>query len=335
VPTDASHRPRLPDAVRALVAQAHRETVAAHGDLGLDLAAFEERVVTNARRHVDARPPAAPSTPDGAPSPPDDAAVFDHVRHAALADVCLAVAADRGSDRAWTALSDGWRTRLEGFAVRRGASSADAVAIVQDLFGDLAMPPSDGRARTLLGTFDGTGSLFGWLSIVLLRRLAGRARGRKTQSLDALEPAEREAAAPPRVAVPSDPREDAEHREGIARFEHALAAAWATLSDQERLALLFKHRDALSQRQAGHLLGVGEARVSRIVTAALDKLRHAARATFSDDGGAALSPDAWRALEAVVARHLARNPADPHPSSGGTSHRTPPTGGTGADRPRS
>ncbi len=325
MPTDASHGPRLPDAVRALVAAAHREARAAHGDLGLPLATFEERVVANAQRHLGA-------ADDGSA---DAAAVADHVRAAALADVCLATAADAGSDRAWTALSSGWRTRLEGFAVRRGASSADAVAIVQDLFGDLALPPSDGRARTLLGTFDGTGSLFGWLSIVLLRRLAGRARGRRTQSLDALEPAERDGAVPPRVAAPSDPREDAEHREGIARFEAALTGAWGTLSDQERLALLFKHRDGLTQRQVGALLGVGEARVSRIVASALDALRTAARTVFSEDGGAPLPPDAWRALEAVVARHLARNATDSRPSSGGTPDRTSPGSGTGAQRHRS
>ncbi len=345
MPTDAHPRPRLPDDLRALVAAAYREALAAHGDLGLSLAAFEERVLHNATRHVlaaaatpapdptDSPPaPAAPTPPS--PLPPS-AAILDHVRGAALADVCLATAADTGSERAWSALSAGWRPRLEGFAVRRGASSADAVALVQDLFGDLAMPPRNGLARTLLGTYDGTGSLFGWLSIVLLRRLAGRARSRRDESFDALAPADRDATAPPRAPAPSDPRADAEHREGIDRFERALTRAWAALSDQQRLALLFKHRDGLAQRRIGELLGVGEARVSRVVTAALEELRAATRTAFSEEGGAALPPDAWRALEAVVARHLARNAADPRPSSGGTPDRTSPGSGTGSERRRS
>jgi DNA-directed RNA polymerase specialized sigma24 family protein len=199
--------------------------------------------------------------------------------------------------------------------VRRGRSPAEAEARAQDLLGDLASPPARGGARTLLGLYDAAGSLFGWLCVVLVRRVAADQRGRQTGTLDvlpedALADARRVASGP--EAGASDAR--AAGGEHVARFSAALPAAWADLSAQEKLALLWKHRDGLTQRQVGALLGLGEARVSRIVTAALARLAAHLKPVL----GAALPEEAeFRALLAgALARHLAREAPAPAPSRG-------------------
>ncbi len=155
--------------------------------------------------------------------------------------------------------------------MRRGLSSEAAVATVQDVLGDLALPPSNGAARTVLGTYDGTGNLFSWLSIVLVRRIAGDARKKKPASLDADPDGGGHPERTPSGRTVPEPAGLAADDEARRRFAAALERAWQGLSSQERLALVAKHRDGWSQRQVGALLGLGEARVSRIVSAAVEE----------------------------------------------------------------
>ncbi|MBL9088787.1 MAG: sigma-70 family RNA polymerase sigma factor [Planctomycetia bacterium] len=295
----------------------HRAWVADHGDLGLSLADYERRVATLATRHWERQG-----------LEPTPARVAEHLAGAALADLYLACAADAGSERAWTVLSDRYRTRLEGFAVRRGLSSEAAVATVQDVLGDLALPPSNGAARTVLGTYDGTGNLFSWLSIVLVRRIAGDARRKKPASLDADPDGGGHPERTPSGRVVVEPAHLVATDESRARFAAALERAWQGLSSQERLALVAKHRDGWSQRQVGALLGLGEARVSRIVSAAVEKLRGPLRDAVGDADATGEA-----ALAGEIATFLARTGPLAPPSGGGPRSGPVGAGGRGPNPP--
>lgn len=303
----------------APLGEQHRAWVASHGDLGLPLAAYERRVAALATRHWERQG-----------VEPTAARVAEHLAGAALADLYLACAADAGSERAWTLLSERYRTRLEGFAVRRGLSSEAAVSTVQDLFGDLALPPSNGAARTVLGTYDGTGNLFSWLAIVLVRRIAGDARKKRPASLDAAPDAGASPERTPSGRTVPEPTLLAVTDEARRRFVAALERAWTGLSSQERLALVAKHRDGWSQRQVGALLGLGEARVSRIVSAAVEKLRGPLRDAVGPGEGDGLSE---AVLAGEIATFLARTGPLAPPSVGGPRSGPVGAGGRGPTPP--
>jgi RNA polymerase sigma factor (sigma-70 family) len=282
-----------------------------HGDLGLAPEAFAEDVLRQGHAHWARQGVEA-----------DIGHLVTYASRAALCDLVLASACERRLGRAWDLLAKTYATRLEGFAVRRGLSSHEAESVVQDLLGDLSAPPPRGSARTLLGTYDATGSLFGWLSVVLLRRIAGQARKRKVASLEAQDADVREAAAPAGRTPHEPPALDQLlDREAAQRLTAAVAWAWTSLSAQERFALVLKHRDDRSQREIAALLGVGSARVSRVVSSAVARLtegvQQALGASRAPQAGSAL----WQALTAALATHLASQ-----------GPQSPPTQGTGGGR---
>jgi RNA polymerase sigma factor (sigma-70 family) len=312
-PTRESVVLRSHDLARVREAEARGRSTYPH--LRALAAPLERRVATLAARHW--RGQGLDPTPER---------VSAYVHGAALEDLYLTTACEEGSEPAWGTLSDAYRSRLEGFAVRRGLCGADAEAAAQDLLGDLAAPPPRPGNRTLIGTFDATGSLFGWLCIVLARRIAARARLRRVERLEDDAADAQGSTRPTRAAL--DPASVVAQREAEAGFERALVSAWESLSGQERLALVAKHRDGLTQRDVGRMLGVGEARVSRVVGSAVAKLSDALKAGV-EAGAATDAPPAgalWARLEAAVARHLAsRAPLDA-PSSGASPGGGPASG---------
>lgn len=188
-------------------------------------------------------------------------------------DLYLARACNVGAVEAWAALTKTFTPRLTGLARKRGARGSSADDLVSALLADLALPPPKSRARTLIGTYGGAGSLFGWLSVILVRRMAGEARKKRPQSLDNRPPDEQDVAkSPRRPEARTNPTEAALDQETRERVDQALRAAWETCTAKERLALLFKFRDGLSQRRMAEILAVGEPRVSRLVKQALGKL---------------------------------------------------------------
>lgn len=191
----------------------------------------------------------------------------------AAGDLYLARACNVGAVDAWAALTAHFTPRLTGLARKRGARGSSADDLVSALFADLALPPPRGRARTLIGTYGGAGSLFGWLSVILVRRMAGEARKKRPTSLDTRPADEQDVSTRPRRAEGrTDPSEAALDQEMRERVDAALRAAWAASTPKERLALLMKYRDGLAQRRMAELLDVGEPRVSRLVKQALAKL---------------------------------------------------------------
>ncbi len=307
----------LPPSDRARAREGFEDARADHGDLGVSLADFEARLALLSDRHWRAQ---------GAVSTPSRVAEF--VGGAHLADLHLAAACEAGTDGAWEMLFERYRRRLEMFSVRRGASPAEAESLVQDLLGDLSHPPPRGEGRTLIGNYDGTGSLHGWLSIVLLRRIQAKARLKKTASLDAQPAGIRDAALPQRESArPPEASKTLETSEATIAFADAFDRAWPTLSTQERLALVLKHRDEWTQRRIADAIGVGEARVSRVVSGAVEKLAKALTRSieaFGTDRADVL----WQAFSATLASRLASS--GPVPALAGSGA---PGGGSPVGRP--
>jgi RNA polymerase sigma factor (sigma-70 family) len=177
---------------------------------------------------------------------------------------------------------------------------SEAEALAADLLADLALPPPRAGARTLLGTYDGSGSLFAWLSVILARRRASVAARRPVALPE--EPAGSVCA----QAGAPEPLDALLDGEATQEFGSAFARAWAGLNERERLLLLLKHRHGVKQADIAALLGIGAPRVSRVLDRAVAKIRKALHrlSTRSEQfgGGRPL----WEGLRDVVVRHLAR-----------------------------
>jgi RNA polymerase sigma factor (sigma-70 family) len=299
----------LDPSVRALLARAHADGRRTYGPLPLSDADHAAGALALARRRL-----AAHAIPDST------AALADSLERAPGPDVFLAVACERAVPGAWDVFHRSYLPRLRGLGQRQGLGGPAADTLARDLLGELALAPVRGDARTRLGTYLGAGSLFGWLALILVRRIAPR-RAQSTVSLDAEAGPDRAPRADDLVNPRSEAREPAaslEDAETVRRVEARLDAAWASLAPRERLILVWKHVDGLSQQDVARRLGVGEPRVSRIVHGALERLRSAALDAL--DAGLAPSPEAFGRLRDALQRRLATEAALATPPL----RRTPP-----------
>ncbi len=219
-------------------------------------------------------------------------------------DLFLAIACDRAVQGAWEALDREFAPRLRGLLRKRGASHEEATEMLNDLPGYLCQAPADGRARTRIGTYDGSGSLFSWLAVIALRGVNQRRGGaERTRRVDA--PVSQVA------TVRTAPGRGVIAEETARRFQSALAAAWTALTPRERLAVLLRHRDGLAGKEVARLMGVGEPRVSRLLEAGLSRLKEALHRLMPS---AMSAPDSvvWNAMAGVLAQHLATLRSSPH-----------------------
>jgi RNA polymerase sigma-70 factor (ECF subfamily) len=228
------------------------------------------------------------------------------------ADLFLAVACDRGVPGSWEVLRERFFPSLKGVLVSKGATGALADEILDDLFGDLCSPPPRGGARTRIGTFDGKGPLAGWLAIVAVRRFYDRVRARTAAPHPAAfgsGGSESGGGLTPPDGDPT-PLQALAATERVRRFEDVLQEALAGLTSRERLAVLFKYRDGLPQREVARLLGVSDSRVTRLLQAGTDRMRKFVADRLRETPPGTREEALWVALEAAVARGLS-NPAGP------------------------
>jgi RNA polymerase sigma factor (sigma-70 family) len=282
---DAVTRAAAPALERALRA-AHEAGRRAHPDLRLPFEAFAAGA---------ARRPGAPTE------------VAEALGRAAQGDLFLAIGCEVGAPGAWERFCGTYRERLEALLLARGAGRADAEALAADLLADLALPPPRPGPRTLLGTYDGSGSLFAWLAVILARRRA-RIAARRPVSLSPGVLADSAATrARPRTGGPADPLDAVLQGETEREVGAAFERAWTGLSDRERLLLVLRHRHGAKQNDIAALLGIGAPRVSRVLDRAVGKLRRALRRLAPAAPASGAGPTLWETLRDAVARHLARN----------------------------
>ena len=106
--------------------------------------------------------------------------------------------------------------------------------------------------------------------------------------------------------------------EAARALDEAFRAAWKDLTPKESLAVLLKYRDDLPQTAIARVLDVGEPRVSRILSAALEKIRAAIRTRVPE--GLGLDAERVRpTLRDVVAATLASSGGGAELPRGGSS----------------
>lgn len=220
-------------------------------------------------------------------------------------DLYLAAACDSGEDSAWRVIAKELLPQVLRIVCARRAR-AEMEEIVAGLPGDLASS-TRGGARTALAGYDGTGSLVSWLVVIALRRSADLRRSREARLKEVHKDSDT-GIDPDSSAVDSttDPLTELVAAETRDAVDGGLRDAWGELDSREKLALLGRYRDGRRQREIAKILGLSEARLSRVLAGAVDKLRRAiSRAGISADVVTAGHGDLWSALCGVFQNRLA------------------------------
>jgi RNA polymerase sigma factor (sigma-70 family) len=227
------------------------------------------------------------------------------------ADLYLAIACDLGIEGAWEAFQQVYLPALRRIARNRGVRGSDVEEVAATLLADLATPAEGGAARTPLGSYSGAGTLLGWLTAVLRNRMVDERReeDRRTRTGEAW--GERAAArSPGKTDNPSeefDPASSVVDAETCRRFGDAFRAGLRRLTARERLAFTLRYRDGIAASAAARRMGVGEPRVSRLLQAALGKIRAAVAEGFPGERWEDLGR-MWLALRARVDQEMGPAP---------------------------
>lgn len=185
----------------------------------------------------------------------------DFIRQLQLDDLFLAIACANGNERAWWEFDQSHRSYLERVARHLAKTEIDAQEVVDQVYVDLyGQKIVDGERVSKFATYSGRGSLRGWLRTVIWHSLVDLHRASHDEvSLDEMTENVGEGQAHANFAEPAPGGED-EMLEKIERDRYrkatvsALASAFSSLEDHEKLLLLYYHVENLKLREISRLI---------------------------------------------------------------------------------
>jgi RNA polymerase sigma-70 factor, ECF subfamily len=193
-----------------------------------------------------------------------------------LEDLALARACAAGNERAWEVFLLRFREKLYDIAGYITKESAAARELADGLYADLyGTDARQGQRVSKLASYNGRGSLDGWLRTVMTQEYINRyRRQRKLVSLDEKEEDGAVFAAPdPAPAIVVD-----------ARVETATDEALAALSAEERFLLASYYLDGRTLADIARQLDVHESTISRKLDRLANSLRKQIIATLAKGG---------------------------------------------------
>lgn len=256
--------PMSADAIRARAAEEWRAVVQLDGDFGVSVELFVghvDRVVSDRIEHA----------------PNRLAKVLDHL---CWSDIHLALGCLQRTDRAVRVFFDRFGRYLHLIAHRSAPDDATGDDIEQSMRATLFLPrKNDDPSSARLASYQGIGSLAGWLRVIAHRLVIDEVRKLKnTDRDDNLD----------RLPSPGvSPADSLESVEAAARVAPLVRAALADLSPEERDLLRQRYRDGRVLREIAAELGKDIATVYRRINAVNAKLWKRIRARAELDLGLA------------------------------------------------
>ena len=180
-------------------------------------------------------------------------------------DLVLARACARGNDVAWDEFLIRYRPKLYFAAMAIARDQAVGRDLADSLYADLygTRVQESGRRISKLESFQGRGSLEGWLKTILAQEYVNRFRSQRKLVVfdDSLEA--------PIASEPVNQASSADH----AALAKAMDGALATLDEEERFLLASYYLDERTLAEIGRILGNHESTVSRRLEKITGRLR--------------------------------------------------------------
>lgn len=179
-----------------------------------------------------------------------------------LADLVLARACARGHERAWEHFVALYHHPLERAAIAISGSETLGRELADSLYAELyGLKTRDGERRCPLDSYQGRGSLIGWLRTTLAQRHVDHYR--RSHREEPLEEFDTPATAPESVKASGE----------LALLGKAVEGALVQQAAEERFLLAAYYLDGRTLLQIGKLLSVHEATISRKLRRATGELR--------------------------------------------------------------
>jgi RNA polymerase sigma-70 factor len=235
-----------------LASQAYANGYAAHGDIGLQLEHFEERLRVVLEKRL------------GHSAPEHVLCGLFSSLHAT--DLYLTEACAQSTNAAWWRFEASYRKFINDVAGYIARSSDARSELVADVMAGLFLPDSSGKSS--IASFDGKHSLMTWLRTVIVRRAINR-KALKWNSFDSLD---RPQDMPDNASIS---RIDAALRRGRyeAAVEDCFRQACSSLTDRERMILLLRYEQGLGLIEIAKTLALHRSRVIRGLHSAQVKLQ--------------------------------------------------------------
>jgi len=226
-------------------------------------------------------------------------------------DLCLVIACERGDERAWTDLFEGYGATVRSAARATSSNEAMADDLAQSIWAELHGLKSrdDGRPGGKLTYYSGVGSLGGWLRAVVgqlaidqHRRQTKLVQAEEDSDLDRMALEDADGNGDGAFHTAATPEELLTSNMASADVEKALGRALAEMADEDRLLMKLYYFDGLRLREAGAVLGVHEATASRRLARIHGEVRQKVESILMKEHGWTKA-EAERSL-AEVAAHL-------------------------------
>jgi RNA polymerase sigma-70 factor (ECF subfamily) len=217
--------------------------------------------------------------------------VLELLTNLRVEELVLARCCALGNEAAWEIFLSRYREKLYNAAYAIASEDSAARDLADSLYADLyGTRTSDDRRVSKLDSFNGRGSLEGWLRAVLAQEYVNRYR--QQQRLVSLE--ERTEAGVQFRAEEPDPAQTFD-----SRLEEATDQALASLAAEDKFILASYYLDGRTLAQIARVLGVHESTVSRRLEKIIASTRKAILAGLKRRG--MNSKEAGQALEVEVA----------------------------------
>ena len=272
---------KVEETEKVLAAAAVRLVARAHDDYSVSAVTLTPRIRAAVEKYL-FRENAAASIAD----------VNDFVDKLQAEDLCLIVACEQGSDRAWTDLVERFGATVRSAARSVSANEEGADDLAQSIWAELhgLRARADGKPASKLAYYSGRGSLAGWLRAVVGQLAVDqhRKQSRLVQTEDDADfdrliqkDEQRWSGHAERI----NPEIEVSDKQASADLQKALAASIGHLSDEDRLLVKLYYFDGLKLHEAGAILGVHEATASRRLTRIHKDLRSQVEESLKEEHG--------------------------------------------------
>lgn len=244
----------------------HARCADASPDYAVAFDDFAAAVRAGAEKYLVARPPDANDIPADEVVPEielDADALREFVGELQAADLHLALACARGSERAWWDFDANYRRFIERVAMHLSGAGGDSEEVVDFIYTELygTRLSAEGVRQSKFATYMGRGSLRGWLRAIVWHAVVDLHRARRDEvAIEDWSEAGGETHDRPGARGLSRAGDDAAMVEHVARERYgaaaraALDAAFASLDEHEKLLLLYYHVEGLKLREIARLV---------------------------------------------------------------------------------
>lgn len=235
-----------------LAAEALARAVNRHGNLGLDPAGFQDKILAIARKNLHA----------GA----DWRAIRDFARRLNLEDLYLATACAAGSDSGWTRFAELHRKTLRDLYQYTSRGMEAPADLADQTLIDMFLPDRSGQSR--IASYDGRSSLTTWLRVIVVNRTINE----KQLACNRIRRVEADTEIPDPSSAEGIETALRSNRYGQAVAE-SIESACSELCDQDRLIILWRFEQGMQLGHIAKLLGVHQSTVTRQLERMLRRFR--------------------------------------------------------------